>query len=192
MKKIIALTLTLLLVMTLCACGGKEAEKTETAETVAVTQQPEQEQKEQLTEEEVLLVEYLINIVTEDFVDPSAACVLKVCDYQDRDWHEEDHPMYGPNTVVVCMQGENRMGGGGQAYLKICLTTAENTSDAAQDIIDARRVTGDFEGIMDYKGEAGEYVFLDEYYEPKNDSSDKFDIGRINTALEEYWEGKGF
>ena len=187
MKKTISLLLALVLCLSLCACGGGN----NTVETTVPTEPPTA--REQLTELEEKLFNNLIAITKDSFYEPSAVRVLEVCDYYEgttrTDPDEYDYS-YGPDRVVVRLQGENRVGGTVNHYYLICLTGAENTSEYAKTMIAA--FARNKEMRMHFKAEEGEYAEIGDYYEVKRDSSDIFDIGRINRALKEYWEEMGF
>lgn len=186
MKRTLSLALALILCLGLCACGGTVPE----ADTAASTTAPVQlTAKEQLTEKELALFDALVKMVTRDFYEPSAIRVLEVGDLDERtkwaDNADAKDMLYGPDSVVVRLQGENRVGGTLNNYYRVCITAAENMSEFAQSSIKGNT-------LFRYKGEVGDYVELENYEGIEEDASDMFDIGRINKALKEYWEDMGF
>ena len=197
MKKIIPLLLALVLCLPLCACGGEaEPNVPETTEqTKPLTA------REQLTEREEKLFRCIVAMATDVFFESSAVRVLEVCDYEERTIYKDSGPdsydykyLYGPDTVVVRLQGENKLSSIINQYFLVCITSAENKSEYAQTMIN----NSDNEYVhykekrMEFKAEAGEFAGLSVHYEANEDASDLFNIGRINKALKEYWEEMGF
>lgn len=179
MKKIVSLILALVLCLSLSACGGGTTTEPLTA-------------REQLTDLEEKLFNHILAITKKYSVEPSSVRVLEVCDYHERSKYEATADESGPDTVVVCLQGENKVGGTVNDYVKICIKAGENKSEWGQIVIDLQSGSGgDKEILMNYKAKEGEFVILDSY-KPKTDSSDLFNVGRINKALKEYWEEMGF
>ena len=189
MKKALFLILALVLCISLCACGGGSDVPPETT-TKPLTA------REQLTDFEAKFFKILIDMTKESFYEPSAVRVLEVCDYNENTKYENDtsyyDSMYGPDTIVVRLQGENKAGGTLNHFYLICLKSAENKSEYAQSMISLDIYFGDKEGRMRYKATEGEYVELSDYYSPKKDASDLISVARINKALKEYWEEMGF
>ena len=189
MQKRISLLLVFVLCLSLCACGSSH-----TAETAATPIPTEPlTAREQLTDLEAKLFHLLIDITKDSFYEPSAVRVLEVCDYREGTTKTDPEvydAQYGPDTVVVRLQGENRVGGTANHYYMICLASAVNTSEYGQTMIAA--FAGNHQMRMHYKGTEGEYANLGDSYEVKKDASDIFDIGRLNRALKEYWEELGF
>lgn len=190
MKKILSILLALVLCLPLCACG----EKKDTA-------------REQLTDLERNLFDALIAISTKSFYEPAAVRVLEVCDYEERSQHLQDKDSkygyirhnyelnYGPDTVVVRLQGENKVGGTLNHYYLICVKAGENDSEDANYIIERysnSSNTADRLKVMKYKAVFGEYVELGDEYTADENASHLFNIGRINKAIQEYWEEMGF
>lgn len=193
MKRTLSLALALILCLGLCACGGTAPE----ADTAASTTAPVQlTAKEQLTEKELALFDALVKMVTSDFYEPSAIRVLEVGDLDERTKWADDADLkdmlYGPDSVVVRLQGENRVGGTLNNYYRVCITAAENMSESAQSSIKNNTYLGFMDAVLRHKGEVGDYVELENYEGIEEDASDMFDIGRINKALKEYWEDMGF
>lgn len=180
MKKMISALLALVLCLSLCACG---ANNEPTAPLSA---------KEQLTEKELSLFDALIKMTTKDFYEPAAIRILEVGDYEENMAWEEDSYIYGPDTVVVRLQGENRMGGTLNHYYLVCITAAENMTKTAQSTLEAWTLLGKMEQILKHKGEVGDYAELSDGYQLEASADETFNIGRINKALAEYWEEMGF
>lgn len=177
MKRIIALFMALVMCLTLCACGANNEATTA---------------RELLTEKERSLFDALIKMTTENFYEPAAIRILEVGDYEENTANKEDSILYGPDTVVVRLQGENRMGGTINHYYLVCITAAENMTDAGQSMIELRTLLGDMEQLLDYKGDVGDYAELADSYKLEASAAELFNIGNINKALAEYWEEIGF
>jgi len=183
MKRIIAVFVMLCMCLALCACANEEAQPTETP-----AEPTERPTEPVITEKEQQLVNYLIDIVTDSFYEPSAVRVLEIGDHVDNTmWRDEGQPeslheFYGPETIVVRLQGENRIGGTLNHYYRICLTSAYNE--------DERELFA--HEVLRYRGEAGQCAQLSDSYEITENASDEYDIGRINNALKEHWEELGF
>lgn len=193
MKKVLSLFLALVLCMSFSACNSNTPNASTAVSTEPATA------REQLTVLEEKLFTYLITILTDDFYDPAAARVLEICDYRERTKYEntEFHDsLFGPDTVVIRIQGENKLTRSGDASLLVCLKSAENTSDSARSFINAMSLgsilgNDNKSSIMKYKATEGEYAVIYSY-DSDADASGTFDIGRINKALKEYWEELGF
>lgn len=188
MKKVISLILVFVLCLPLCACGGgSDVPETTTKPLTA---------REQLTDFEAKLFNILIDMTKESFYEPSAVRVIEVCDYEERTKYENDPDSYdllfGPDTIVVRLQGENKAGGTINHFYLICLKSAENKSEFAQNQIKMSGFSGNKKGRMQYKATEGEYAELSDYYSPKKDASNLISVARINKALKEYWEEMGF
>ena len=197
MKRLSAIILSAAIALSVCACGGgaktAEATKSET-EVEKEEQTAEATVYDQLSELDKELFDALIIMTTEDFYKPAAARILEIGDYEDRTkWEKEgtDSPLYGPDTVVVRLQGENQAGGTANHYYMVCIKAAENTREGTKDYISACRTLGDIKSKLMVSGEIGEYAELEDDYSIKS-SSNKFDIKNINKAIKEYWEEMGF
>ena len=188
MKRAISLILAIMLCLCLCACGD------DTSETTASANPPTA--REELTDLEESLFSNLISITKDSFYEPAAVRVLEVYDYEERSKYENTNShdiLFGPDTVVVRLQGENKVGGTLNHYYLICIKSGENQSYYAQAMIKAfSGYYGNKEARMRYKADAGEYVEIGDSYEAEKDASDQFNIGRINKAIKEYWEEMGF
>lgn len=190
MKKVLSLILALVLCLSLCACGDGSANPTTTSST-------EQSTKplsaiEQLTEKEHCLFDAIVKMTTKDFYEPSEIRVLEIGDYDERTKWDEDDYLYGPDTVVVRLQGENRVGGTLNHYYLVCTAAGENMTELGQSHIEYERLFGSKEKLLRYKGEVGDYAELSDTYRFEKSATDIFNIGRINKALKEYWEEMGF
>ncbi len=192
MKKWMVILLTLAICLGLAACGE---------EPVVTTEPPTV--REQLSAEEERLFSALIQAVTEDFYEPSTVRVFDVWDYDDRTYLEKykdsddeyersmyEH-YYGPELVTVRLQAENKIGGTVNHYYRLCMTGAENTSDDAKERYRDCRWLGNLVESLNYSAETGDIVSFGDYYEPKEEA-EEFDVGKINRALKEYWDDKGF
>lgn len=185
MKRWVSGILIVVIILSFSACGKVEAEKIPTA-------------KEQLSELETELFEAIIKMTTDSFYEPAAARVLNVGDYQSWAQHDADSYFYGcPDLVVVQMQGKNRLGGTLSIFCLLCIKDGECVSQSAKEDLDRYESLYEFdhdykEILMTYKAVVGDNYELDDDYEIKKDASDLFDIGKINKALKEYWEEKGF
>ena len=148
--------------------------------------------RDQLTDLESRLFDALVKMVTDDFYEPSAVRVLEIGDFEERTKWDETSLIFGPDTVVVRLQGENRVGGTLNHYYRVCVTAAENMTEVAQQSIKTYSLLGDRNRVLDYKGEVGDYAELSDYYSFEESTTDIFNIARINKALNEYWEEMGF
>lgn len=168
-----------------CTSGGddKTTEPLPT-ETVEESIAPLSAQ-EQLTEEERGLFESLVKMTTADFYEPAAIRVLEIGDYTKYTEYDENTVRYGPDVVVVRLQGENRAGGTLNKYYLVC------AAEAINDVGDQNLyvIFGTSIGVT---GKLGDYVELSKNYTIEKDATDVFNIGRINKALKEYWEDMGF
>ncbi len=231
MKRITVSILVLIMMFSVVGCGKNEKTTTpqeatvlpaSTTTTTANTDTKEtQSPIEALNEQEKQLFDALILITKADFYEPSAVKVLEIGDYQYRTKYKEDDSydlLYGPDTVIVRLQGENRVGGTLNHYYIICINSGENESSTAQSQIENYRnmiktnqkLIGVNElqrngsskeeaeiieaqiKLMKYVAEFGEYIELPDGYEISKDASKDFDIGNINRALKAYWEEMGF
>ena len=193
MKKTLSLIVALILCLSLCACGGENnaPETTTTTQPITITLSA----REQLTDLEEKLFNNLIAITKESFYEPAAVRVLEVCDYKERSKYETpefDDLLYGPDTIVVRLQGENRVDGTLNHYYLICLKAAENKDENIQELIKSYNFLGHIDWRMRYSATEGEYIELSDSYSPEKDASGRFNIGQINKALKEYWEEMGF
>lgn len=192
MKKVFLLILTIIMCIPFCACSEDAApvtEATSEATSEALTA------REQLSDLEEQLFDHIISITTDTFYEPSAIRLLEIGDYMQRSTHDSTDVLYGPDTVVVRLQGENRVGGTLNHYYMICLTTAKNTTED-EIYVDQARYASILDGedwrLFRYEGTAGDYDQLYDSYEIKTTCKDIFDIGNINKAIAEYWEDLGF
>lgn len=196
MKKWMVVLLTLAICLGLAACGEEPVVTTEPTEPPTA--------REQLSAEEERLFSALITVTTENFFEPSAVRVLEVWDYDDRTYWEKykdsnnevdrsnyEH-WYGPELVTVRLQGENRVGGTVNHYYRVCMTGAENTSDTGKELWEACWWTDQNVRAMDYRAETGECVQIDNLHLNLTREAEEFDVGKINRALKEYWDEKGF
>ncbi len=188
MKKTLALLLALVMCLSLVACGGK-ADSEANAEQNATPQSA----IEQLTENERNLFDALVKMATDDFYNPPSVRVLEIGDLNEKvKWGEEYPGLYGPDTVVVRLQADNRAGGTLNHYYRVCIVAAENMDENAQTLVKSYSILGDWERVLDFKGEVGDYVELKDNYSFEKSATDMFNIGNINKALAEYWEDMGF
>ena len=181
MKKRIALLLALVMVLGMVGCGGKQTAR------------------KQLNKQEEQLVTALIKITTADFYEPSKIRVLEIGTYENRTRFEGDPDHveeYGPDTVVVRLQGENRVGGTLNHLYLLVLVGAENKSEKAQERLEKLEQLGPgYENnIMTLRGEVGDYVQIADSnkLKDKEHAEEVFNIGKVNKALAEYWEERGF
>ncbi len=166
-------------------------QSTTTVETTAI---------EALTEEEQLLFDALIKMTTADFYEPSKIRVLEIGDYSDNSKYAKDDILYGPSTVVVRLQGENRVGGTLNHYYKVCIIGAE-VSETMKDYVENLKEYAQLQKILNgkdmsfdllnYEGDPGDYEQQDDDFKLSSTSS-AFDVGDINRALKEYWKDMGF
>ncbi len=191
MKKIVALILALSMLFALGGCGAKEPEP-----------EPEPKARDLLNTEELALFTAITKISTATFYEPSKVRVLEIVDYDQRTTRDKDSIFYGPDTVIVRLQGENRVGGTLNHYYRIVIVGAENTSEEGQESIAVYERAyslgvGFRDSLMDYKGEIGDFIEYDDEYVERYSQywrmyGATFDIGNINRALAEYWEEMGF
>jgi len=186
MKKIIIFTLTIMLILSICSCGNSGTQTSTT--TAAVT--TEASAQDQLSELENKLFKALIKMTKDHFYNPSTVRVLEIGSHFDRTTYDKNTTLYGPETVVVRLQGDNRAGGTLNHYYKVCITAAENTSADGKASIKDRAILGWDDLLLDLKGEVGDYAELED--STKVYSSNRFDVGKINKALKEYWDDMGF
>lgn len=167
MKKFIALLMVVILGLSLCACG-----KPKTA-------------KEMLTEQELALYNYVLNITSEEFFAPSAAKILAIGDYDDSGAKYETDPNYkslwSSTTIVVKIQGENKVGGTINNCYLIALNEVHNKEWSVFDR----------EHKVKYDCVPGDYAILYNSYEIEEPCSD-YNIGNINRAFTEHWAELGF
>ena len=199
MKKALSLILALVLCLSLCACGGGNSTGNNTEPNTEPNTELSTEQsttplsaRDQLTELESRLFDALVKMVTDDFYEPSAVRVLEIGDFEERTKWDETSLLFGPDTVVVRLQGENRVGGTLNHYYRVCVTAAENMAETAHQSIKTYSLLGDRNSVLDYKGEVGDYAELSDYYSFEESATDIFNIAHINKALNEYWEEMGF
>lgn len=191
MKKTISLLLALVLCLSLCACGENSSANNDSS-SVSENSTAPLSARDQLTDLESRLFDALVKMVTDDFYEPSAVRVLEIGDFEERTKWDETSLIFGPDTVVVRLQGENRVGGTLNHYYRVCVTAAENMTEVAQQSIKTYSLLGDRNRVLDYKGEVGDYAELSDYYSFEESTTDIFNIARINKALNEYWEEMGF
>jgi len=139
-----------------------------------------------LSEVERKLFDALIKM---DFYEPSAIRIMEVGEYHNYTKYKGE-PLYGTDTVVVKLQGENRVGGTLNHYYLVCIGEADASigNDNIRMMITA---TNDMSFILQYRGKVGEYAELKDGYTLKSVSKE-FDVGKINNAIKEYWSNKGF
>ena len=191
MKKALSLILALVLCLSLCACGENSSANNDSS-SVSENSTAPLSARDQLTDLESRLFDALVKMVTDDFYEPSAVRVLEIGDFEERTKWDETSLIFGPDTVVVRLQGENRVGGTLNHYYRVCVTAAENMTEVAQQSIKTYSLLGDRNRVLDYKGEVGDYAELSDYYSFEESTTDIFNIARINKALNEYWEEMGF
>ncbi len=189
------LALACMLSILLCVCNSDGGETDTTAAPVTTTPPTA---REQLTSHESDVFEALIKMITADFFEPSAVRILELGEYNTSksvigdDGVEYDYDV--PHTVVVRLQGENRVGGTLNHYYRVCVVAGEGTTDEVKRRIREYEKYGSWsEAILEYKADVGDYVNLGDTYElQESDKGVEYDIGRINKALAEYWEDMGF
>lgn len=191
MKKAVSLILALVMCLSLCACGENSSANNDSSSVPENSTAP-LSARDQLTDLESRLFDALVKMVTDDFYEPSAVRVLEIGDFEERTKWDETSLIFGPDTVVVRLQGENRVGGTLNHYYRVCVTAAENMTEVAQQSIKTYSLLGDRNRVLDYKGEVGDYAELSDYYSFEESTTDIFNIARINKALNEYWEEMGF
>lgn len=191
MKKAVSLILALVMCLSLCACGENSSANNDYSSVPENSTAP-LSARDQLTDLESRLFDALVKMVTDDFYEPSAVRVLEIGDFEERTKWDETSLIFGPDTVVVRLQGENRVGGTLNHYYRVCVTAAENMTEVAQQSIKTYSLLGDRNRVLDYKGEVGDYAELSDYYSFEESTTDIFNIARINKALNEYWEEMGF
>lgn len=191
MKKAVSLILALVMCLSLCACGENSSANNDSS-SVSENSTAPLSARDQLTDLESRLFDALVKMVTDDFYEPSAVRVLEIGDFEERTKWDETSLIFGPDTVVVRLQGENRVGGTLNHYYRVCVTAAENMTEVAQQSIKTYSLLGDRNRVLDYKGEVGDYAELSDYYSFEESATDIFNIARINKALNEYWEEMGF
>lgn len=191
MKKAVSLILALVMCLSLCACGENSSANNDSS-SVSENSTAPLSARDQLTDLESRLFDALVKMVTDDFYEPSAVRVLEIGDFEERTKWDETSLIFGPDTVVVRLQGENRVGGTLNHYYRVCVTAAENMTEVAQQSIKTYSLLGDRNRVLDYKGEVGDYAELSDYYSFEESTTDIFNIARINKALNEYWEEMGF
>ncbi|MBE6559886.1 MAG: hypothetical protein E7662_02070 [Ruminococcaceae bacterium] len=194
-------TFTFLLLALCLLCSSCENTETTTSEdTEAITTVRETTAIEALNEEEQLLFDALIKMTTADFYEPSKIRVLEIGDYSDNSKYAKDDILYGPSTVVVRLQGENRVGGTLNHYYKVCIIGAE-VSETMKDYVENLKEYAQLQKILNgkdmsfdllnYEGDPGDYEQQDDDFKLSSTSS-AFDVGDINRALKEYWKDMGF
>ena len=191
MKKALSLILALVLCLSLCACNDNAVVNNDTNPVSEPNTAP-LSARDQLTELESRLLDALVKMATDDFYEPSAVRVLEIGDFDERTKWDETSLLFGPDTVVVRLQGENRVGGTINHYYRVCITAAENMHETAQSSITLYSRLGDRDEVLNYKGEVGDYANLGDSHSFDESATDIFNIGRINRALKEYWEELGF
>ena len=191
MKKAVSLILALVMCLSLCACGENSSANNDSSSVPENSTAP-LSARDQLTDLESRLFDALVKMVTDDFYEPSAVRVLEIGDFEERTKWDETSLIFGPDTFVVRLQGENRVGGTLNHYYRVCVTAAENMTEVAQQSIKTYSLLGDRNSVLDYKGEVGDYAELSDYYSFEESTTDIFNIARINKALNEYWEEMGF
>lgn len=169
MKRIIALLMVAVLGISLCACGES---KSKTA-------------KEMLTEQELAIYNYVLDITTEEFFEPSAAKILSIGDYNDSGAQYETDPdfksLWSSTTIVVKIQGENKVGGTVNNCYLIALNEVHNNE----------RFIFDQEDKVMFSCVPGDYAILSKSYEIEEPCPD-YNVGNINRAFTEYWTELGF
>lgn len=175
MKKIVCLMMTLALCVLLCACGSTT---TDTPTTMTVVTEPPTA-IERLSKNERKVFDALIELTTTYFYKPSAVRVLEIGDYE-KSYKDAE-------TVVVCLQGENQVGGTLNRYYVICVDDGGNSAD---DII-----YNDGAGVFfPVNAKVGSASDLGTTHTFKDSNADEYDLdaGNINKALIEYWKDMGF
>lgn len=188
MKKAITIILILTMILSLAACGSRASNASSTkaqAENATIPTEKPVSARDSLNETEKQLFDALIEMA-KNFYEPSAVKVLEVGDYENNTkWEGTEYKTTGSDTVVVRLQGENRVGGTLNHYYRVCIKEGANLMERYSTLpLD--------EFMLKYGGKFGEYVELEDSYKIKNDASGEFDIGKINRALKEYWEEMGF
>lgn len=186
MKKIIILILAFLVCLSLFACSSEH----ETLPTTEPSTTPPTAY-EQLSDQEKILFEALVKMAS-DFYEPAALRLLEVGDLDRRAHYDREAYNYGPDTIVVRLQGENTLGGTLSHYYKVCIVAADPVSENAKEAARLSKSLGHMENYLKYKGEVGEHAELSDYYTIEKDESITYNIGRINKALSEYWGDMGF
>lgn len=203
MKKALFLILSLIMCLSFVACANNDNTIEQTVEENQTEEIPET--KEVLTESEQNLVNYIIQIATEEFDESSNVRVLSIGDYQERSKNTVNSYSYGPDTVVVKFQGNSKDTDEANPCFRICLTTTKNEDASIKSMVSSLyklRALESLQGgristinsytddMMDYEGEAGDYVELGRTTEIKIQTKE-FDIKKVNLAIKEYWEGLG-
>ncbi len=110
--------------------------------------------------------------------------------------------LYGPDSIVAKVQGQNKVGGSLNHYYDIIIVSGENMDEDSQSLIDYYEtlvrlsdVTTDpdacVKSLVSLKGHVDDYYRLSDSYKIE-DIADEFNVGKINNALNEYWTEKGF
>ena len=196
MKKF-SFLLLIVLVISLCGCSSNGQQANNNSSVEKNEESSEKTAIEQLNEKEKLLFDALCKITKSDFFEPSAIRVLEIGDYRERTRWGKDSVLYGPDTIVVRLQGENRVGGTLNHYYLVCIKDGE--SQTSQDLVKSLKQLealrgGYMESILQYSGTVGDYTELSDSYKLEEDLSNSasWNIGKINKALAEYWENLGF
>ena len=186
MRKIFYVLFLCIIMSALCACSAEIQKAEETTEENAG-----------MSELEEQLFDYIVKMSTESFFDPSAVRLLEVGDHVKRHRYTPESDHYGPDTIVLRLQGENRVGGTTNQHFMVCLTTAQNEAflkSSARELIIYMAKNGDIGDqvyVLTHEGNAGDFVQLKEDYSIVDEVS-YVDVGNINRALAEYWESMGF
>lgn len=188
MKNLIIILLVAVLCLSVCSCNGSNENEPAVTTTTTVVDPPAA--IDLLNDEELLLFDFLIELTSNDFFEPSAVRVLEVGDYEERSHFKGtsyEDVLYGPDTIVVRLQGENLAGGTANNHYVIALNTAENTTSYGKN-----QTKFDYPlTVIYYKAEAGQYVQLGESYSIE-EPAENYNVGNINRAIAEYWSEMGF
>lgn len=142
-------------------------------------------------------------VMLNDFYNPASVRVMELTDYEDRSEYREKYAgkisddiwatLARPDTVVIRLSGENRLGGTLNNYYMLCLSTwTTPCHESNKTYIKAAQLMG--KSTLPYVGNIGDYDELDTseihlYTKwPLPDSA----VGNINRALKEHWDILGF
>ena len=188
MKKAITILLALVMVLSLAACGGTKAPEPTPEPTSAPTPTKEPTPIEALSSKEKLLFNAIIKFTKEDFYEPSKIRVLDVGDYTSRTSSE-----YGPDTVIVQLQGQTSLGSTATQYYIVVIKDGENKNmeEFQQHAYNAAVLSGDRYKALQYKGKVGDYGEAPDYYSIEKSATATFNVGKINKAIAQYWDDLG-
>lgn len=187
--------MAIMITMSLSACGNQnqnnesQTNTTKEATEIVATTEKEISAQDSLTGEEKLLFNALVRMI-KDFYEPSAVRVLDIGDYtnyEEKDLSslsqaDADYLRKNAVTIVVRLQGENKIGGTLSHYYMICLEEGKDTEWSR---------SGTFmRADLERTGKYGEYIELEDSYTIEENATN-YNIGRINKALTEHWEELG-